>query len=134
MFMKKWFTLVFTLSLSIVISKTKAEVGCRSDATGYLYTDDTGLNKWGDNVYEKSPRYINWSSFYCIAPNGKGCYIRTQNKSECSGCPKSGSWYYQSGAEYNFYYVQCPIDDYAGLLVLAISGAGFFILRKNFMQ
>lgn len=113
--------------------------GCVSDDTGNLYPSPTGVTRSSTSgpAYNVTPvTSAAIVSGYCFPARGGRCVIRT--KSDCSGCtgpydynPGSGKdmWYEQTGRMYT--YLPCPIDDYAGLLVLAATGLGFVVLRKR---
>ncbi|MCY1530910.1 hypothetical protein D9M68_661170 [compost metagenome] len=77
------------------------------------------------------------TGIYCVAADLGPCVIRA--KSTCRECTgpydydsrrnREDWWYEQAGRLKG--YMQCPIDDYAGLLMAAIGAIGFLVLRKN---
>lgn len=114
--------------------------GCVSDDTGNLYPVFSGVTRNGGYgpAYNLTPVISKTTlSGYCFPVRGGRCVIRTRSGcSECTGpydydSSKDGKdmWYEQSGRIYT--YMPCPIDDYAGLLVLAATGLGFVVLRKR---
>lgn len=135
------FFIIFFLGLfSVSNAGAYTVIGCVSDHTGYLYYSDSGVqslqnSSW--NAYETTPVEpdgFEGSGNYCSPHYIKPCVIRTTSKcTQCTGPyydNKGKKWYEQKGKEYGYY--QCPIDDYAGLLVVLVGGIGFFALRKAF--
>lgn len=117
---------VFFCLLSFKGFATWTASGCISDDTGYLYTGYAS-----GNTYETTPVvYETGTGIYCNPTYNRVCRIRT--KSPCRQCttnPDSNGWYYQSGKEY--YYMACPIDDYVGLILVAVAGLGVLAIRKG---
>jgi hypothetical protein len=118
-------------------------VGCVSDDTGYLYTNASGINSprgsWYGPAYETNAVITSGqigSGMYCRPTDLGNCVIRS--KSRCTEC--TGPYDYRAGYGTDYYYEQagqltgyvlCPIDDYAGLLVGLVGGAGFYFLRRR---
>jgi|GEM_PF-1668842 len=123
---------------------TYTVIGCVSDDTGYLYTGPAGVNSprpggYGP-AYETTPVVTDaqlGTGIYCSPTYLGVCVIRS--KTQCRQCTGpydyNSSWwatdnyYEQAGKLYG--YMNCPLDDYAGLLLVLAGGAGFFILRKT---
>lgn len=131
------------LLLGTKAQATYTVIGCVSDDTGYLYTGPAGVNSprpggYGP-AYETSPVVTSGqlgTGIYCNARTLGNCVIRT--KSKCTEC--TGPYDYQAGSGTNYYYEQagklkgfmaCPLDDFAGLMVAAMGGIGFVLIRKK---
>lgn len=138
------FTLLITLILfSINAYSQYTVVGCVSDDTGYLYTGSAGVTSahgsWYGPAYETTPVVTSGqigTGMYCGAVDLGNCVIRS--KSQCRQC--TGPYDYKAGWGTDYYYEQagqltgymmCPIDDYAGFLLFAIGGAGFYFVRRK---
>lgn len=129
--MKYFFLLVVFLFVSIFSVNAQTYYGCVSNDTGLIYPDEA----YG-TTYEPNNAQTPGVGNYC-SPKYKGnCRIRS--RTQCRGCGSrvnEGSmwnpdyWYYQPGYEYS--YVPCPIDSYIPDMLLAISGVGFFFIRKR---
>ncbi len=121
------FLFVFFCLLSFKSSATYTW-GCVSDDTGYIYPN----NAYG-TTYETTPVvYSAGSGAYCSPTYYGTCRIRTTTQCrQCTTRPDSNGWYYQSGREY--YYYQCPIDDYVGLIIVAVAGVGALAIRKGLL-
>ncbi len=137
-----WIVIVL-LFLSTKSYATYTAIGCVSDDTGYLYTGSAGVNspRYGGYgpAYETTPVVTTGqigTGIYCNAKTLGNCVIRT--KTRCTEC--TGPYDYQAGYGTNYYYEQagklkgfmlCPIDDYVGLMVIAMGGLGFVAIRKK---
>ncbi len=140
---------ILGLFLLFVLLNTSAQatytvIGCTSDDTGYLYTGPTGVNSprgYGP-AYNTTPVVTTGqigTGIYCEAATLGNCVIRT--RSQCRDCTgpydydtsrKGTDWWYEQAGKLKGY-VMCPIDDYVGLMLAAIGGLGFFVIRKNFL-
>lgn len=102
--------------------------GCVSDDTGYIYPNDA----YG-TTYESTPVvYTSGTGAYCNPTYYGTCRIRTTSQCrQCTTKPDKDGWYYQSGREY--YYYPCPIDDYVGLILVAVAGLGVLAIRKGLL-
>ncbi|RYG20879.1 MAG: hypothetical protein EOO07_04110 [Chitinophagaceae bacterium] len=143
--LRSLFVIIALLSINTEArSQSYTVIGCVSDDTGYLYTGPSGVYspRYGGYgpAYETTPVVTSGqvgTGIYCAPVVLGNCVIRTKTK--CSEC--TGPYDYQSGYGTNYYYEQagklkgfmnCPIDDYIGLMVVAIGGIGFVLIRKNF--
>jgi hypothetical protein len=117
--------LIFCTVLFYCSTAVHAQEGCVSTATGYLYPNL--ISSYG-NVYDRSPVIQNTHTLYCMQSTGSSCFIRSS--SACQGCSQLGGYYYQSGNEYSFTYVACPIDNYCWLFLLLIGLFGYFNIRR----
>lgn len=109
-----------------------ADTGCRSDNLTNVYTQitSTSSNYNGSRVYGRTAR-VAYSTLFCQVSTGTGCYIRTTDQTECSGCPYENPYYYQSGIIYNYTVVRCPIDQSIWVLIIGTCTFAFFTLRKR---
>ncbi len=137
-----WIVIVL-LFLSTEAQSNYTIIGCVSDDTGYLYTGPAGMNspRYGGYgpAYETSPVVTSGqigTGIYCGPTTLGNCVIRS--KTRCTEC--TGPYDYQSGWGTNYYYEQagklkgfmlCPIDDYVGLMVVAMGGFGFVLIRRR---
>lgn len=126
MLLKKF---LYVTAFCLASLAANAAVGCKSNGSNWLYSAYTGMVQ-GYPIYEKTPR-VDFDDVYCEAATGTTCYIRTTSYSECQGCPYINPYYYQIGTQYSYSTVDCPIDDYAGLMVATVAGLGLFYLRKG---
>jgi len=119
-------------------------IGCVSDDTGYLYTGPAGVNSprpggYGP-AYETSPVVTSGqlgTGMYCSPVTLGNCVIRT--KSDCRDCTgpydyDSSKWntdkYYEQAGKLKGF-MQCPIDDYIGYMLVAIAGLGFVAIKRK---
>ncbi len=140
-----FYVLVVFLFLSTHACATYTVIGCVSDDTGYLYTGPAGVNSprsggYGP-AYETSPVVTAGqigSGIYCSPTVLGNCVIRT--RSQCRDC--TGPYDYQPGGGKDMYYEQagkltgymdCPVDDYVGLMLAAVGGLGFVMVRKKIL-
>lgn len=138
---KLWLLLTILTFLSIDTYANYTVVGCVSDDTGYLYTGQSGVNSprgYGP-AYEPNPVVTSGqigTGNYCRPTTLGNCVIRT--KSRCSEC--TGPYDYMAGYGTDYYYeqsgklvgyVMCPVDDYAGLLLVLVGGTGVYFLRRR---
>ncbi|MEJ5995903.1 hypothetical protein WG904_15850 [Pedobacter sp. Du54] len=117
--------LIFAYGLSKVSAHYGQYTGCLSANTQYIYYTSYGTYKgvpnfnWDQGYYDGER--IALSNTYCSNVYGGNNSCRING----SG---SGSTY---GKLVTFYFFPCPIDDYIPLLLVAIGGFGFLILRKR---
>lgn len=120
--MKRW---LFLFIFSVVLSfQSKADQGCFSSSSSYIYIDYYG-SSGSIPVYEyrNSADRVPSSAVFCRTNTTnppKTCYIYSW---------VSGTSDNYNGTLVNFYYVNCPLDDYIPFILLAIGGLGFFYLR-----
>ena len=136
--------IVMLLFFSVAVNAQYTVTGCVSDDTGYMYTGPAGMNSprpggYGP-AYSTTPVVTSGqigTGIYCSPVTISNCVIRT--KSRCTEC--TGPYDYQAGSGTDYWYEQagklkgfmnCPIDDYIGLMLVAVAGIGFVLIRKNF--
>lgn len=109
--------LVVLLLVTTFLFKAGAQqyTGCYRSATGRIYYQQNGTSGGYPN-YNSTP-YENFNSVYCKVSLGTTCRVNKKSN--------------QTGVVYTFYMVQCPLDDYAGLLLVICSGFGFYKLKKR---
>jgi hypothetical protein len=122
--MKPYFSLLIVLLLSIVSFNLQAATGCLSSSTTYTYINPEGINRNGVPSYYhryESDRLLSTQT-YCVVNTGAGCYIYSTR----SGYSSSPGTIVQYNPINN-----CPIDDYAGLILAGFAVIGFVYIRKR---
>lgn len=112
------FFAVLTLTISLTCSELafgQQYTGCYRSATSRIYYGRNG-NSGGRPNYNLTP-YVTFSAAFCKVSLGSACRVNN-----------SGS---TTGVEYTFYMTQCPIDDYAFLLLFVVGGAGCWMIKKR---
>lgn len=121
----KFILLAVALCLAMV-APCSAEQGCLSNASGYIYITPEG-------VVNGVPNYQYRSEADRVP--GANVYCRTNTTNPTTTCQinsyVSGTSSNPNGVMVNFYYVNCPLDDYAPLLVLLVGGLGWFLIRQS---
>lgn len=112
--------LFFALSGTVIIMFSFTATLAQTQYTGCLYNsrlyyDDDGSSGGYPN-YKTNPS-ITLSSAFCVETTSDICRVNKKS--------------YQQGTLRTFYMVQCPIDDYIMLMLLATSGLGFLMIRRS---
>ncbi len=118
MMYKFLYSLLFSGILIISSASAQQQTGCLLP-NGFLHYTVNGTSG-GKTNYNTNPNIAS-SSVFCIATvvSNPNCRVNKSNNAAFQGTKRT------------FYLVQCPIDDYIPLIILAIGGVGFFSIRKS---
>jgi len=112
------YSLLFSGIFIISSASAQQQTGCLLPA-GTLHYQANGTSG-GKTNYNTNPNVL-LSSVFCVAT--------VVSNPNCRVNKNSGASF--QGTKRTFYLVQCPIDDYIPLIILAIGGFGFFSIRKS---
>ena len=110
---------VITAALNFFCTRASAQqqTGCLLP-NGSIHYQENGVHG-GKTNYNSTPNVLS-SSVFCVTTVGSNADCKVNKKNNPAN----------QGTKRKFYLYQCPIDDYIPLLVLAISGIGFFSIRR----
>lgn len=112
--------LFFALSGTVVIMFSYTTTLAQIQYTGCLYINNLYYTANGTSGglpnYNTTPN-IALSSAFCVQTISGNCRVNKKS--------------YQQGTLRTFYMVQCPIDNYIMLMLLATSGLGFLMIPRS---
>ncbi|WP_090992825.1 hypothetical protein [Pedobacter insulae] len=85
---------------------------------GRIHYQENGVHG-GKTNYNTNPNVL-ISTVFCVTVVTTNPNCRVNKKKNAAN----------QGTKRKFYLVQCPLDDYVPLIILAIGGLGFFSIRK----
>ena len=109
-----------------------ADLGCFFNGDNVIYTNDTGI----DEDYYVLIFYIGTYRVYntplsTIPPSCPRAILGAQTSTRCLVNGNRGRVYNYTYITRTTSSISCPLDDYIWLLILPVSGLGFYTMRKR---